>query len=92
MELLPLDDHERAVLTRSHSLTLDAQQREVMVGLSRDESVWFYENMPRRHSGNWLEPGDEAKYMELVRRTEAARTVYLRAFGSNVYEDQKPQH
>lgn len=76
MQSLELSERDRAHLSETQALSLDAQGRETLVGLTRDESEWYL-----RDQSTWFEQrtsgtrakADKARYIELNEKHETAR-------------------
>lgn len=76
MQPLDMLDEERATMFASHAFAVDAEGREILVGLSREESEWLV--VDRR---TWLEqrvrhrrsPADKRRSAALAERHEVAR-------------------
>ncbi|QAU44205.1 hypothetical protein [Bradyrhizobium guangzhouense] len=75
-------DRDRAFLTEMRAITTDADGREVLVGLSADETDWYFAYSARRLSGEPRGPNhsaDRERYLALHDRHERTRLEVLGA-------------
>jgi len=75
---LALTDEQRAHLTEMRALTTDEQGREVLVGLTHAETVFYLEYGRRRIAGE-RSTKDRERYLELHEQHERARQQILGA-------------
>ena len=70
--MLPLTDEQRADLTEIRALAVDSQGREIFVGLTFEESVFYVEHGRRRFAGEDTSRADRLRYLELAEKHDSA--------------------
>lgn len=81
MRQLDLAGWQREAKNRDHCLSFDSTGREILVGLSREESEWLVryerETAEALKAGSRVRRADRAQYLELHERHESARLTAL---------------
>jgi hypothetical protein len=83
-------DDDRAYLDEMRAISTDAQDREVLVGLTSEETD-FYLSYTRDLSGDSHTNADTDRYLELHDKHEAARLEVL-AGENQLRNDNPPLH
>lgn len=65
-------DAERAYLSSFDGIIKDSQEREVLRGLTFDETAFHVTYGRRRNSGEVMDPEDTERYLELDEKFQAA--------------------
>lgn len=85
MQTLDLSEGERSFLTDTRALSIDLNSDEILVGLSRDESLWYLDwisrDTARRRDRSLRDTTweEQDRYLELQGRHEAARLQVIGA-------------
>lgn len=83
-------EKERAFLSEMHAITTDGSGREVLVGLTADETT-TYMTLTRKFASQPLRPDENEVYLSLHDKHESARIAVLAA--ENVLRvDKPPRH
>jgi hypothetical protein len=77
---LNLTDSRRAIMKDQQDLATDKEGREILVGLSHEESVWYLDYQARRFDAeqyNRISPEEHKRWLEMADRHKNARTVLV---------------
>lgn len=79
MTMFTFTESERAYLSEMRAITTDGHGREVLVGLTLEETAWYVAYSKARLTGEHREPEDGKEYLELYDKHERARLQVLGA-------------